>query len=760
MMKSISMALLALALLLLPASRGLDAVENYVDAQIQVTVDAGTTIRTIDERVYGINVAIWDGLLSGADNDGLLRAMGTRVIRFPGGSSSDDYDWQTNRSVSTGGPFQWVNNAATFARVAEQRGAQAYVTVNYGSGTPEQAAAWVAYYNADAANMLALGTDAKGRDWKTVGFWAGLRASAPLAHDDGYNFLRAAHPAPYGIRYWEVGNECYGFWEYDQHGASGSGLSGTAHDGATYATVFKLFYAQMLAVDATIHVGAVFDSGFVKQLAAQGTTPHFMIYHRYPQSVGGENDATLLQSAGGVASDAAAVRGAITSAFGAAQGAGMELAMTELNSTVAGVGKQSVSLVNALFMADSAGFVARSEFSACMWWDLRNGTSSGNSSASLYGWRTFGDYGVLASGDRGDTPANTPYPTFYAAKLLTHWGRGGDAVVAAGSNSPLISAHAARLANGNLALLLINRNSVSDHVLQISISGFTPDAAATLYQYGKSNDLTNADLSVSALSGAAATFSLTVPSYSMSVLVLRPNGTPAPVAPLLTSGPLATPNPAEAGIPVAFSAAATGTQPSFAWTFGDGTNGTGATPSHVYTTPGQFTAVLNIIDDNGGVASGSVDVRVNAAVDMPLMMTGACIKLNFRTAHRDAITLSGTLPVTSGFLANGQSITVSVGGIIKAFTLNPHGRATDGRDSFTLTTRKRQGTVSAQDARFSACFPRGDFTAALSPLGMGNQDASSQNVFVPLMIRFNGLNYTANPQLHYSARMGVGGVAK
>lgn len=359
--------------------------------QVQLSINANSVIRTIDERMYGINVAMWDSLLSGPSNDGLLAQMGTRIIRFPGGSLSDDYNWQTDRQVSTNGTFQWPNNAATFANVAEKRGAQAYVTVNYGSGTPEQAAAWVAYYNALPGNTTTLGTDSKGRNWNTAGFWATIRASAPLTTDDGYNFLRVSHAAPYGLRYWEVGNEIYGSWEYDQHGTPGSGLAGSPNDAATYATAFKDFYAKMLAVDPTIKIGAVFDSAFVTQLASKGATPHFIIYHRYPQNAGGENDATLLSGAGGIGTDATLVRNAVNAAFGASKGNAMELAMTELNSTSSGVGKQSVSLVNGLFMADSLGFIARSEFNACVWWDLRNSSDSGNNNSdSLYGWREFG----------------------------------------------------------------------------------------------------------------------------------------------------------------------------------------------------------------------------------------------------------------------------------------------------------------------------------------------------------------------------------
>ena len=57
--------------------------------------------------------------------------------------------------------------------------------------------------------------------------------------------------------------------------------------------------------------------------------------------------------------------------------------------------------------------LAGTEFNACLWWDLRNGDTEGtNDSSGLYGWRSFGDYGLVASGDRSDTALNTPYPSY------------------------------------------------------------------------------------------------------------------------------------------------------------------------------------------------------------------------------------------------------------------------------------------------------------------------------------------------------------
>ena len=83
------------------------------------------------------------------------------------------------------------------------------------NGSPQEAAAWVAYCNASTniygtTNDVTIGVDAEGNNWQTAGYWAMMRAASPLAQNDGYNFLRMNHPAPVGIKYWEIGNEPYG----------------------------------------------------------------------------------------------------------------------------------------------------------------------------------------------------------------------------------------------------------------------------------------------------------------------------------------------------------------------------------------------------------------------------------------------------------------------------------------------------------------------------------------------------------------------
>jgi hypothetical protein len=516
---------------------------------VPLTVDAAHVIRAIDPRLYGMNIAMWDRLLAGPQSGVLLNDIGTGAIRFPGGSGSDVYDWHVYRTRGRRYP-QNPNTAATFGRIVEAQKAQAFITVNYGSGTPEEAAAWVAYYNADPSSTVKIGIDSKNVDWQTAGFWASLRAApAPLPTDDGYNFLRIAHPAPFGFKYWEIGNECYGGWENDQHGAPSSGLTGAPHDPYTYAEAFPAFYKAMLAVDPTIRIGAVVSKGetaygnhqhgvpsperggapvtgwtpvMLSTLKSLGVTPHFLIYHFYSQDPGHESDAVLLQSGARLQGDAKELRRMIGNYLGAT-GSAVELDLTELNSVSSNPGKQSTSLVDGLFMADAIGNVAQTEINACIWWDFRNG--SGNHSQDdplLYGWRGYGDYGIVSSGGP-NTPPNTPFPTYYAAKLLTHWGRDGDSVVSATSSYPLLSIYAARLAKGSLALLMINKHPTVDLNASISLSGFAPAPGnATMYSYGKPNDLKSTDITTGTVVVSGTSIQCSLPAYSENVLVLDP----------------------------------------------------------------------------------------------------------------------------------------------------------------------------------------------------------------------------------------------
>lgn len=563
-------------------------------AQTNLVVDAAAPIRTVTDRMFGLNAVLWDGRTSDPQTLALASAAGLRFIRIPGGSLSDEYHWKTNTSLAN--TWHWASSTNDFVTLITSLNAQATCVANYGTGTPEEAAAWVAYFNAPSTLLgtssdVTIGTDAKGGDWKTAGYWSSLRAAAKLGTDDGLNFLRLGRAAPVGVKFWEIGNEVYGAtWETDQNTP--------AHDPYTYAVRTKDYLAKMKAVDPTVKIGVVVVTGedqyanntnhpatnprtglvhngwtpvLLATLKSLGVTPDALVYHRYEQSPGKESDAALLQLPKTWPKDAADLRQQLNDYLGAAS-ANVELVVTENNSVYSDPGKQSTSLVNGLFYADAVGNILQTEFNEYTWWALRNGTPTsstgalvGNVSASLYGWRQYGDYGALSSPNSfGQTGAFEGYPSYYAMKLVSKFARGGDTVVSASSTNSLLSAYAVKRTNGTLTLLVVNKSPTDDTTATIAISGFTPKSAATLYSYGVPQDdaartgTGSPDLATTSIANAGTSFSLTFAHYSATVVTLAPSAPTIAVQP--TAGSVAT------GANVTLAVAANGYGPlTFQW---------------------------------------------------------------------------------------------------------------------------------------------------------------------------------------------------
>ncbi len=84
-----------------------------------------------------------------------------------------------------------------------------------------------------------------------------------------------------------------------------------------------------------------------------------------------------------------------------------------------------------------------------------------------------------------------------------------------------------------------------------------------------------------------------------------------------------------------------GTITSYAWAFGDSSNGSGATVSHTYNTHGQFTATLTVTDNSG--ATSFDNVVINAINPVKLAVTGYTSPAvsgdshNFTVTAQDAI---------------------------------------------------------------------------------------------------------------------------
>jgi hypothetical protein len=473
-------------------------------AMVHLGANAGQTLRPVDARQFGVNTATWDGNLGAAQTLSLIQQTGIRALRWPGGSTSDTYHWASDPSGN-----------ATFRTLAANLSAQVFTTVNYGSGTAAEAAAWV--LSANKTNNC-------------------------------------------GFKYWEIGNECYGNWENDTHAIP--------QDPYTYATNAAAYIQQMKAAfpSVPIKVGIVVVPGedsfsnnathvvvnprtgtshggwtpvVLSTLKSLGVTPDFIIYHFYWQYTPAgqsyyagspDSDPLLLQVAGNPsplnwsdwASAAASLRQQLTDYMGTGT-SNVELCVTENNSDAGTMGRQSTSVVNALYMADSTCQLMETEFRSYIWWDLHNGPMNGDFDQTIYGWQPNGDYGILSG-------SNTPYPAFYAEKLLQSFARPGDSVLASTSDNLLLSAYAVRRTNGALTMLVINKDMVTNLVGQIALSNFVPWSTATMQSWGLPQDnaaQTNGpaalrDVATNSYPTAAASFSYNFPPMSLTLFTFAP----------------------------------------------------------------------------------------------------------------------------------------------------------------------------------------------------------------------------------------------
>ncbi len=529
------------------------------------TVNTSTSLHAVTSNLLGINTAYWDSDAVTTQTQQMVTAAGLDIYRFPGGSAADDFhfniasNWNDSDAITI----------AQFVQFITSVGGTGVVTLDYGSGSPQEAAAELAYLDGSPTDTTLIGSGIEWNDstsqwqtvnWGTVGYWAGLRGASPLTQDDGLNFLRIAHPAPFtDIKYWEIGNEEYGSWEIDHHGtATPAGVStGAAHDPATYAAFAKQFASLASEIQTTaglpqISIGidsgdptGASDDNWTKNVLADGLAdgfvPAFISDHSYMQAPGDESDSFLLDD---TVSDSGSVldwttryadyQTVLQQTLGS-QASRVQVMATEYNSVYSNPGKQSTSLVNGLFVAESLGSLLDSGYTGGFVWDLRNAwDASENDSNLLYGWREGGDYGQLGDPNCNSPPTTGPYvayPGYYALQLASKIVRSGGQVVSAMSNYSNLNVYSVMESSGDLALLVINASPAASLTEQFDLTGFQPGGSAQVWQYGETQDTaqSHSATGASALAYASTSvslggsnFSYTFPAYSMTVLDLSP----------------------------------------------------------------------------------------------------------------------------------------------------------------------------------------------------------------------------------------------
>jgi alpha-L-arabinofuranosidase len=502
-----------------------------------VLVDASITREPVSAADFGLNVAAWDSQMTTPSTLHYLNSLPCRAFRYPGGSWADGFDWTKSR-------YDGMPMTSDLGALVERYHGIGDVIINYGSGSPQMAEAWAAYCDGSTASKVLIGDDVAGRDWKTVSFWAKLRGQLPLTVDDGLNKLRAGHASPWKIAMFEVGNECYGSWEYDTHLQKQDPVLYAQF----YATVDRLIHkvapgAKVGAVvtateddwgDAEesvvnrrtkqIHTG--WTPVMLSTLHAESIMPDFVIYHYYPEDPGKEDDQVLLHSSAAWESNYGAIHSMLADYLGP-KGSSVEVDCTENNSVADNPGKQSTSIVDGLYLADSFGAIINTSFRSYYWWDLHNGIQSQfNNAPSLFGWRQYGDYGILSPGDSQlNVAANSPYPTYFAYKLIGKFCSPGDVPVKVTTTNPDLAVYAVTSKTKNISLLIVNNDPTNALPSKFELYGCRPSSKAIAWTYGLSQDTAaeqghRADLQLARYILSNKALQLSIPPYSMTVIRL------------------------------------------------------------------------------------------------------------------------------------------------------------------------------------------------------------------------------------------------
>jgi alpha-N-arabinofuranosidase len=277
----------------------------------QITIRADQHLDPINPLLYGLNhrylnsgYGVWNAEAQQVHSEVISRSLeiGFPVTRFPGGTVSGTYHWtdgigppeERPMGISgfDGAPATNEYGFDEQMLFMEQVGATTNALVNFGTGTAQEAAAFVAYANGDPSDTTPIGVDELGVDWGTVGEWAAQREA---------NQARLGMtPHPYDIEYWEVGNEQYGDWEYSwTHGPIKYAAGGTAwqtdqhvvkeddwRDSVSRSSgqpsqVFYVRYPPVVTATQTITVSGVAWAE-TPDLSAAG--PYDTVYELDPQS--------------------------------------------------------------------------------------------------------------------------------------------------------------------------------------------------------------------------------------------------------------------------------------------------------------------------------------------------------------------------------------------------------------------------------------------------------------------------------------------
>jgi hypothetical protein len=368
-----------------------------VDVKIEGSLDKDKVItQKINPGIFGINVALWDGDLQLPETKKYVKAVNHQVLRYPGGLRADEDDWEEILKAK-----DWMIDTDQFFDYLKETGTEGMITVNFGSGTPEKAARWVAHAKAKNAN----------------------------------------------VKLWEIGNELYGSWHVFHCTPEEYGKRG------------REFAIQMKKADPNAIITAVWSlEGDWNRIVFEHMKDVVdgVNVHHYPQAAGQENDAGLLSAP----QDLPAILGSVRKQLEdyGVKGKKYEIWLTEWNSVDFRPGPQTMTIVNALFVADYLGMLSHVNIEQASYWDVHNDITPEG-----------GDYGYLSRTGSPDGD-NVPRASYWAFKMASHsLGRGS--VFKSGTGDDNVTSYLTQDGNRK-SLMIVNKYPRTVADATINIPGF------------------------------------------------------------------------------------------------------------------------------------------------------------------------------------------------------------------------------------------------------------------------------------------------
>ncbi len=560
----------------------LGGIPARADISAIVSVDAANVRSVMSPLGIGLHTSPYYNEMNNPMVVDLLEEAGVTTWRYGGGGYADVFHWSITRAqwengITGGGLSPWFGDPSnfgyvgpgsdfgSFVRLLDQlESGQAVVTVNYGSamklvngqsqvpdfgGQPKEAAAWVAYANADASiygtpNDIAIGVDQQGNDWKTAGYWAKLRSSTSSEYQtwaqadgvfDPYNsFLAVNRDAPVGIKYWEIGNETFGT---GYHGG-GNGYSvdydlpyGTDRDDhpalspARYGQDVVEYSQLMKSIDPTIKIGAVLatppddyswsfadlnDNGSKQSnepywndevLSQTGISDNvdFVMVHWYPRAGENADGSNLLSQVrtkiphmiDGKSSglDNGTNRG-VRDSLAAHGMVDAEIMITEFNY-FGSIQSEQENVVESLFVADAYA----------SWLKL--------------GVMSVQYLEMLSKDFLDDSNAHAKGSAYYGISMVDKLVQPGESLVDASTSHNDVRVHAALQDDGSLAVMLLNLNQSNVANVSVNISNIALDVTGTHYSLAG-----GMNLSQTALNNLGNTFNVALPARSIATYVI------------------------------------------------------------------------------------------------------------------------------------------------------------------------------------------------------------------------------------------------